>query len=103
MRSVEVAGRKLAAAMRAGDIRAGQAHRIEGQALIVKAGRLETQADIGAKDRIASEVLVHRNAQRVPGVETRPADRAEMGPPILFGDEQLLTDRADGDFFRRRK
>ena len=101
MRTVEVAGRKLAAAMRAGDIGAREAHRVERQALIVEAGRLETQAHIGAEDWVAAQVFVDCDTQRVTGVEARPADRAEVGAAILFGGEQRFATRTDGRFFLR--
>ena len=103
VRTVEVARRKLAAAMRAGDVGAGEAHRIDGKALIVKAGRLETQAHIGAEDRVTAQVFVDCDAQRVTGVEARPADRAEVGATILFGSEQRFATRPERRFFLRRE
>ena len=74
--------------MRASDVGAGQPHRVEGEALVVESCRLEAQAHIGAEDRVAAQVFVHRDAQRVARIEACPADRAEMRTAILLGDEQ---------------
>ena len=103
MRTIEVARRKLAAAVRAGDVGTREAHRVESEALVVKAGRLETQAHIGAEDGVAAEVFVDGDAQCVAGVEACPADRTEVGATILFGGEQRLAAGTNGRFFLRRK
>ena len=103
VRAVEVAGRELTAAVRAGDVGAREAHRVEGEALVVEARRLEAQACVGAEDRVAAQVFMHGDAQRIAGVEARPADRAEVRAAILFGGEHRLAARADGSLFLGRE
>jgi len=101
VRALEVAGGQLTAAVRAGDVGAGQTHRVEGEPLVVEACGLESQARVGAQDRIATQVLMDRDAQRVAGVEARPADRAYVRAAVLFGREESRVLRTDLGFFRR--
>jgi hypothetical protein len=87
--------------VRAGDVGAGQAHRVEGEPLVVEARGLEAQAGVGTEDRVAAQVLMHRDAQRVSGVEARPADRTHVRAAVLFGREERLVLAADDRLFGR--
>ncbi|MGA0869720.1 MAG: hypothetical protein ACO3UM_12395, partial [Planctomycetota bacterium] len=69
--------------------------------MVVEARGLEAEARVGAEDRIAAQVLVHRDAQRVAGVEARPADRAHVRPAVLLGREEGRVRRTDLGFFGR--